>query len=153
MKTCLLVVALVAATACGSPDATEPENISVPTATSAVSSTPTTVLTTTTTVAPTTTVPSPTTVASTAVLSSPAFTVTAGAVEGPSRIEVGLGEEVVFSVVSDEVDEVHVHGFDLTFDLVAGDETLVRFVADVPGIFEVELHGSHTPLTDLVVSP
>ena len=53
----------------------------------------------------------------------------------------------------DTNDEVHVHGYDLTRDLKAGDSVRFSFVADAEGIFEIELEGAHTPIGRLVVEP
>jgi hypothetical protein len=64
---------------------------------------------------------------------------------------VGPGAEVVFLVLSDQPGQVHVHGYDLFFDLSPGATVEVRFLADVPGIFEIELEGSQTPLVQLTV--
>jgi len=72
---------------------------------------------------------------------------------GPKVIEVNLGSSVDLTI-SSSIDEVlHIHGYDLFFDLIAGEETPVDFVADVPGIFEVELEGGHGPVFDLEVTP
>lgn len=75
-----------------------------------------------------------------------------GQVVGPGRIAVPTGSEVSVWVLSDTDDEVHVHGYDLLFPLKAGVPLEIAFTADVPGIFEVELESSHTPLFELEVS-
>lgn len=72
-------------------------------------------------------------------------------VGGPSEVEVEVGAEVVFEVLSDQPGQVHVHGYDLIFDLTPGTPTRIGFTADVPGVFEIELEGSHTPLVELTV--
>jgi hypothetical protein len=84
--------------------------------------------------------------------SPPAFVVTAGEVEGPAQITTTVGEEVVFTVTADTADEVHVHGYDITVPVEPGKPATVRFPADIPGIFEVELESEHQPLTQLRVS-
>ncbi|MCI0544700.1 MAG: hypothetical protein L0Z49_09700 [Actinobacteria bacterium] len=71
---------------------------------------------------------------------------------GPRDLAVGIGEEVFFRVASDTADELHVHGYDLFYELEPGVATEVRFVADVPGVFEIELEGSHTLVVELTVS-
>lgn len=71
---------------------------------------------------------------------------------GPQTLEVGLGATAHFVVLSDVEDHVHVHGYDLFFDVAPGEEIEVMFTADVPGIFEVELEGSHMLLLELEVS-
>jgi hypothetical protein len=56
-------------------------------------------------------------------------------------------------VLSDIDDEIHVHGYDLYFEAMAGVPVEVALTADVPGIFEVELESSHIPLFELEVTP
>ena len=75
-----------------------------------------------------------------------------GEVEGPDTFEVRLGETVDIWVLSDVDDEVHVHGYDLRFDLAAGAPFQLSFEADVPGVFEVETHGLQEPLFQIEVT-
>lgn len=72
-------------------------------------------------------------------------------VSGPDRIEAELGSTVMFVVVSDAVDHVHVHGYDIFFDVAPGTPAEIEFTADVPGIFEIELEESHILLVELEV--
>lgn len=74
-------------------------------------------------------------------------------VDGPDTISVAQGEMVVFQVVADVVDEVHVHGYDLLFETVPGKPIVVEFMADATGIFEVELEESHLDLVNIEVTP
>ena len=74
-------------------------------------------------------------------------------VEGPGTISVAQGEMVVFQVVADVADEVHVHGYDLLFETVPGEPIVVEFMADATGIFEVELEESHLDLVNIEVTP
>ena len=46
----------------------------------------------------------------------------------------------------------HAHGYDIFLDLIAGQEDVLRFTANVPGIFEVELEGTGLLLLELEVS-
>lgn len=73
-------------------------------------------------------------------------------VGGPGELKVELGSEVRLLVVADVDDHLHVHGYDLFFDVSPGDETRVEFVADVPGVFEIELEGAGLLLLELEVS-
>lgn len=75
-----------------------------------------------------------------------------GEIVGPERFEVPLGETVDIWILSDVDDEVHVHGYDLRFEISAGDPFHLAFDADVPGIFEVEGHTNSTPLFDIEVT-
>lgn len=80
-------------------------------------------------------------------------TVAAGKVTGDTgRIEVPRGTKVRLSVTADVADEVHVHGFELTEAVSPGQSTQLEFLADQPGVFEVELHDARLVLTRLQVS-
>lgn len=79
--------------------------------------------------------------------------VSGGVVDGPDTIEVLMGETVGITVLADVTDEIHVHGFDLTFPTEPGVPTVVTFTADAQGIFEVELEEAELPLFELVVVP
>ncbi|MDH3248501.1 MAG: hypothetical protein OEQ47_06045 [Acidimicrobiia bacterium] len=76
-----------------------------------------------------------------------------GVVEGGGRIEVPLGESVVIRVDSDVADEGHLHGYDIFVDVEPGTTGVVEFVADIPGIFELELEGARVLLADLEIAP
>ena len=80
------------------------------------------------------------------------LTVAGGEVSGDTgRVEVPLNGTVILRVTSDVAEEVHVHGVDEYVDLAAGQTTEATFVADVPGVFELELHGSGQLLTRMQV--
>lgn len=70
---------------------------------------------------------------------------------GDDRIEVAAGETLVLEVTSDVVEEVHVHGYDIEVALAPGEPTTIEILGDLPGVWEVELHGSGTKLTELAV--
>jgi hypothetical protein len=79
-------------------------------------------------------------------------TVTGGQVTGDTgRVPVPAGEHVTLVVTSDALDELHVHGYDLTADLPPGAPATVEFDATIPGVFEVELHDAGTLLLSLQV--
>jgi hypothetical protein len=75
-----------------------------------------------------------------------------GETKGPDTFEVTLGETVDIWILSDVEDEIHVHGYDLRFDLAAGTPLHLTFEADVPGIFEVETHGLQEALFEIEVT-
>jgi hypothetical protein len=78
--------------------------------------------------------------------------VAGGQVTGDTgRVPVPIGGEVTLSVTGDAPDEVHVHGYDLTAELVPGTPAELTFAATVPGVFEVELHDAGTVLLSLQV--
>jgi hypothetical protein len=72
-------------------------------------------------------------------------------VDQPGRVPVTLGATVTLVITSDTPDEVHVHGYDLTAELVPGQPTELPFDATIPGVFEVELHETGTVLLTLQV--
>jgi len=75
-----------------------------------------------------------------------------GKVDGvPARVEVDRGTRIRLEVTSDRSDELHVHGYDKTAQLAPGSPAAVTFVADLPGVFEVETHDSGLLLFQLVV--
>lgn len=123
-------------------------------------------VTTTTTSSSTTTLPSTTTTATT----NPASTTTTAAdydviieggteeipeltILGPEHFDYQLGDVVEITILSSVDDELHVHGYNLFFDLVVGAETVVSFEATIPGIFEAEMEGRQKLLFELQVTP
>jgi len=72
-------------------------------------------------------------------------------VEGASRQRATFGQPVTVRVTSDVADEVHVHGYDKTVPVAAGRTAEVTFVANIPGVFEVEFEKSHKVLFSLEV--
>jgi heme/copper-type cytochrome/quinol oxidase subunit 2 len=140
----VLLVSVLALTGCGSDE-------------------PTATPTTTPTTQATTTTPSPAASSSQATEPEPvvtpddaqivAITVAGGEITGDTgRVEVPTGTTVRLTVTSDAPDEIHVHGFDLRAALSPGQATQLEFVADRPGIFEVELHDARRVLTRLQIS-
>lgn len=75
-----------------------------------------------------------------------------GAVKGPAELTIAKGEVVHAWVTADVTDEVHVHGFDLHFDVVPGERAHVEFEASAAGIYEVELEESGLLLFTLRVT-
>jgi hypothetical protein len=72
-------------------------------------------------------------------------------VEGTSRQRAVLGQPVTVRVTSDVADQVHVHGYDKTVDVAAGRTAEVTFLANVPGVFDVELEKTKRVLFTLEV--
>ncbi len=76
-----------------------------------------------------------------------------GQVSGDTgRVPVDLGTTVTVLVRSDVADEVHLHGYDRTVTVPAGGSATLRFTADIPGVFELELHEAGVTLASLEVS-
>ncbi len=74
-------------------------------------------------------------------------------VGGVADVEVGKGDEVRLEVTTDVEDEVHVHGYDQFAGVAPGDPAKFKFTADIDGIYEIELEGSHTQIARLEVTP
>ncbi|MBB3036336.1 hypothetical protein [Hoyosella altamirensis] len=72
-------------------------------------------------------------------------------VDGDARISTEIGRTVVIEVTSNTAEELHVHGYDLYADVEPGETSRLEFTADLPGIFEVELHNANAVLTQLRV--
>jgi hypothetical protein len=127
----------------------------------------TTVATTTATTEQTTTEPPATTEAPPTTSEPPATTaprpnpvvtiriaVVGGRPEGGiRRASVRKGRQVVLRVTADVADHIHLHGYDLIADVAPGTPATIRFVADTPGRFEVELEDRGVQIADIEVRP
>jgi hypothetical protein len=106
----------------------------------------------------TTTLPATTTSTSTTIDdNAPDVTASATVTDGEvatdtPRVEAELGSVVEVTVISDVADELHIHGYDLFADLEPGVAATVRFEADIPGIFEIELEDARLEVFSLEVS-
>ncbi|MGB7859922.1 MAG: hypothetical protein WBM90_05445 [Acidimicrobiia bacterium] len=122
-------------------------------------SSPTSVVTTTTTEAP---VVVPSSTPSTAVATTSTtqsgetpieIMIVGGEPEGGAKdIRVDLGSKVHIVVSADSEEHVHVHGYDLFFDVTPAEPADIEFVADVPGVFEIEVEDTHSLIAELEVS-
>jgi hypothetical protein len=72
---------------------------------------------------------------------------------GIARDSVARGRIVVIDVTADVTDHVHVHGYDLMADVAPGEPATIRFTADAPGRFEIELEESGVQIAELEVRP
>jgi FtsP/CotA-like multicopper oxidase with cupredoxin domain len=75
---------------------------------------------------------------------------------GVAQFEVTRGDQVRIAITSDEDAELHIHGYEIEDQLVAGQTTRVAFDADIDGKFEIEAHSHATgdiPLGELTVQP
>ncbi|MDX6286362.1 MAG: hypothetical protein QOG53_1847 [Frankiales bacterium] len=81
------------------------------------------------------------------------LTVANGKVTGDTpRAKVKKGQRVAIIVKSDVADEIHLHGYDKMVDVTAGGTATLVFVADIPGVFTVELESRSKELTKIQVS-
>jgi hypothetical protein len=74
-------------------------------------------------------------------------------VSGSPSLQVREGDEVTLKIISDRGDELHLHGYDLHAQLVAGEATTLAFTAARTGRFGLEMHHAHTELGTLDVYP
>ena len=72
---------------------------------------------------------------------------------GVQRAAVELNDTLVLRVTSDADDEVHVHGYDLEFEVGPARPGELTFEATIPGVFEVELHDAGREILKLEVRP
>jgi hypothetical protein len=150
LATLTVLVALVVPLACGDDAETASTGTTIPsptTSTTAAGAT-TTPGAPATTVKPTTTTATTTTAAAGNVIE---VTVADGEVTGGGRKQVDKGEPLTLRVTTDEADELHVHGYDLTADLEPGEPGEITFTPDAEGVFEVELEDAGLQLLELEV--
>ena len=74
-------------------------------------------------------------------------------VAGPDLMQVAKGTRVVFELLTDHDDELHLHGYDKKLSLKAGVPASLSFEAEHSGRFELELHHGHLDLGALEVMP
>jgi hypothetical protein len=75
---------------------------------------------------------------------------TAGKVQ---ELEYTEGETIRFRVRSPTPEEIHVHCYDITREVPAGETITVSFKATIPGICETEFHNSGETIAELRVEP
>lgn len=80
-------------------------------------------------------------------------TIAEGEVISEFTQSVMLGSHISIVITSDVADEVHLHTYDLKGNVSAGGELVFEFDADIPGVFEMELEGSHLQVLELTVAP
>jgi hypothetical protein len=68
-------------------------------------------------------------------------------------IELHKGDRIRFRVIADAADAVHLHGYDVEKELVAGKPTTFDLPASIEGRFEVELHHSGAQIARIDVNP
>jgi heme/copper-type cytochrome/quinol oxidase subunit 2 len=71
---------------------------------------------------------------------------------GIKRYAVPIGSSVELVVASDVADAVHLHGYDRMTYVTAGATTTLRFVANLPGVFEVEMENRRILLAQLQIA-
>jgi hypothetical protein len=72
-------------------------------------------------------------------------------VGGIQRATAKKGDKVSLIVKSDVADEVHIHGYNLIADVVAGGAVRITFKAGIAGVFEAELENRGLQIAELTV--
>ncbi|MDO4715960.1 MAG: hypothetical protein Q4B08_00150 [Propionibacteriaceae bacterium] len=67
------------------------------------------------------------------------------------RIEVSGGATVNLTISSDVAETIHVHGYEVEFEVPAGGSVTKTFVADQLGSYEIETHQKAHIIAQLVV--
>lgn len=80
-------------------------------------------------------------------------TVKHGATMTPDTLRANQNDTVTINVHSDSTGEVHLHGYDIAFDVVAGQVVSKTFKADKTCSCDIEWESSGHPLGVLVVNP
>jgi len=79
-------------------------------------------------------------------------TVTAGKTMNPPDWKANQNDTVTVNIKSDKDGEVHLHGYDIHFEVKAGQTVSQTFKADKSGSFPIEWESTSTDLGQLVVS-
>lgn len=70
-----------------------------------------------------------------------------------SELQFTEGETVRFRVRSETPEEIHVHGYNVSKDIGAGETVTMSFKATIVGIFEIEFEHSGEQIAKLRVEP
>lgn len=72
----------------------------------------------------------------------------------PDTLTVNQNDTVTINISSDTTGEVHLHGYDIAFDCVAGQVVSHTFKATISGgPFDLEWESTSTHLGNLIVNP
>jgi hypothetical protein len=81
-------------------------------------------------------------------------TVTDAKSMAPSELKVNQNDTITINISSNVTGEVHLHGYDIPFDCVAGQVVSHTFKATISGgPFDIEWESTSTRLGDLIVNP
>lgn len=74
-------------------------------------------------------------------------------VGGVKELVFRKGDTIRFTVVSDQPEEVHLHGYDVSHDVAPGRPATFAVPAKIEGIFEAELEHTGTEIASITVEP
>lgn len=80
-------------------------------------------------------------------------TVTGASKMSPDTLRATENDTVTISITSDQDGEVHLHGYDIPFEVRSGQAVTHTFKADKTCTCLMEWEGTGTPLGNLIVSP
>jgi plastocyanin len=69
----------------------------------------------------------------------------------PSTVDLKVGEKLTLTVTDDHDNVLHIHGFDVEKNLVAGQPLTVTLTGKQPGTYEVETHDPELRLLKIAV--
>ena len=69
----------------------------------------------------------------------------------PSTVDLAVGERLTLTVTADRDNVLHIHGFDVEKDLVAGRPLTVTLTGRQPGTYDVETHEPELRLLRIAV--
>ncbi len=72
---------------------------------------------------------------------------------GVKELVFRKGDTIRFAVVSDQPEEVHLHGYDVAREVAPGRPAVFAVPARIEGIFEAELEHSGTQIAKVTVEP
>ena len=72
----------------------------------------------------------------------------------PDKLSATQNQQITFQVTADRKEEIHLHGYDIHFEVGGAGETVTHsFKADKTGSFEIEIEDTSTHLGELDVTP
>jgi hypothetical protein len=74
-------------------------------------------------------------------------------VGGIKTLTVKKGERAQYTVNSDQAEEIHTHGYNIAKDVAPGQPAKFDFVANIDGVFVVELEHHGVQIMSLKVTP
>ena len=81
------------------------------------------------------------------------LTVTGGTAMTPSQLSAHQGDNITINITSDSEGEVHLHVYDIPFEVKPGQTTTHSFKADKTCSCDIEWESTSHPLGTLTVSP
>jgi hypothetical protein len=72
---------------------------------------------------------------------------------GVKKLVFRKGDTIRFTVISDQPEEIHLHGYDVAKDVAPGRPVTFAVPANIEGIFEAELEHTGTQIASITVEP